>query len=224
MTIFNVTGGGGGGGDGSPTFKEMTSAPYSITASDWGDHYTQIPQYYFAYDNLLASITIPQGVTSIGGSAFYYCTSLASITIPQGVTSIGTFAFYYCTSLASITIPQGVTSIGGYAFSNCTSLASITIPQGVTSIVGSTFSNCTSLASITIPQGVTSIGSSAFGLIGTNTAGSVITMLDSTPPTLASNAFQSAHISKIIVPQGSLTAYQTATNWSAYAQYMEEAS
>ena len=201
MTIFNVTGGGGGGGDGSPTFKEMTSAPYSITASDWGDYYTQIPQYYFAYDNLLASITIPQGVTSIGGSAFYYCTSLASITIPQGVTSIGTFAFYYCTSLASITIPQGVTSIGGYAFSNCTSLASITIPQGVTSI-----------------------GSSAFGLIGTNTAGSVITMLDSTPPTLASNAFQSAHISKIIVPQGSLTAYQTATNWSAYAQYMEEAS
>ena len=155
MTIFNVTGGGGGGGDGSPTFKEMTSAPYSITASDWGDHYTQIPQYYFAYDNLLASITIPQGVTSIGGSAF---------------------------------------------------------------------SNCTSLASITIPQGVTSIGSSAFQLIGTNTAGSVITMLDSTPPTLASNAFQSAHISKIIVPQGSLTAYQTATNWSAYAQYMEEAS
>ena len=201
MTIFNVTGGGGGGGDGSPTFKEMTSAPYSITASDWGDYYTQIPQYYFAYDNLLASITIPQGVTSIGGSAFYYCTSLASITIPQGVTSIGTFAFYYCTSLASITIPQGVTSIGGYAFSNCTSLASITIPQGVTSI-----------------------GGSAFQLIGTNTAGSVITMLDSTPPTLASNAFQSAHISKIIVPQGSLTAYQTATNWSAYAQYMEEAS
>ena len=201
MTIFNVTGGGGGGGDGSPTFKEMTSAPYSITASDWGDHYTQIPQYYFAYDNLLASITIPQGVTSIGGSAFSNCTSLASITIPQGVTSIGSSAFYYCTSLASITIPQGVTSIGSFAFSNCTSLASITIPQGVTSI-----------------------GSSAFQLIGTNTAGSVITMLDSTPPTLASNAFQSAHISKIIVPQGSLTAYQTATNWSAYAQYMEEAS
>ena len=176
MTIFNVTG--GGGGSSGLTFKEMTSAPYSITASDWGDHYTQIPQYYFAYDDLLASITIPQGVTSIGGSAFFYCTSLASITIPQGVTSIGTFAFYYCTSLASITIPQGVTSIGG----------------------------------------------SAFGLIGTNTTGSVITMLDSTPPTLASNAFQSAHISKIIVPQGSLTAYQTATNWSAYAQYMEEAA
>ena len=199
MTIFNVTG--GGGGDGSPTFKEMTTALYEIKASDWGDHYTQIPQYYFAYDNLLASITIPQGVTSIGGSAFSNCTSLASITIPQGVTSIGSSAFYYCTSLASITIPQGVTSIGSFAFSNCTSLASITIPQGVTSI-----------------------GSSAFQLIGTNTAGSVITMLDSTPPTLASNAFQSAHISKIIVPQGSLTAYQTATNWSAYAQYMEEAS
>ena len=154
MTIFNVGGGGGGGGDGSPTFKEMTTALYEIKASDWGGHYTQIPQYYFAYDDLLASIEIPQGVTRIGNYAFYYCTSLASITIPQGVTSIG---------------------------------------------------------------------NNAFRSIGTDTAGSVITMLDSTPPTLTSNAFQSAYIKKIIVPQGSLTAYQTATNWSAYAQYMEEA-
>ena len=128
MTIFNITGGGASG----VTFKDMTSGSYEIKASDWGGHYTRIPQYYFAYDNLLASIEIPQGVTSIGGSAFRS--------------------------------------------------------------------------------------------IGTNTTGSVITMLESTPPTLESNAFQSANISKIIVPQGSLTAYQTATNWSAYANLMEEAS
>ena len=197
MTIFNITGGGASG----VTFKDMTSGSYEIKASDWGGHYTQIPQYYFAYDDLLASIEIPQGVTSIGGGAFQNCTSLASIEIPQGVTRIGDGAFQNCTSLASIEIPQGVTSIGSSAFYYCTSLASIEIPQGVTSI-----------------------GSYAFRSIGTNTTGSVITMLESTPPTLASNAFQSANISKIIVPQGSLTAYQTATNWSAYAQYMEEAA
>ena len=35
-------------------------------------------------------------VTWIGGSAFYGCSSLTSITIPEGVTSIGERAFSGC--------------------------------------------------------------------------------------------------------------------------------
>ena len=54
---------------------------------------------------------------------FNTCCSLSSITIPDGVTSIGKNAFYGCNSLASITIPDGVTSIGDYAFTNCSSVA-----------------------------------------------------------------------------------------------------
>ena len=86
------------------------------------------------YRGSAANVTIPEGVTSIGGSAFYDCTSLTSITIPSSVTSIGNHAFYGCTSLASVTIPSSVTSIGAWAFSRCTSLASVTIPSSVTSI------------------------------------------------------------------------------------------
>ena len=110
----------------------------------------------------LTSVTIPEGVTSIGKWAFLNCKSLTSITIPKSVTSIGESAFYNCASLTSVTIPEGVTSIGDSAFSNCTSLTSITIPEGVTSIGDSTFYNCTNLTSITIPEGVTSIGRVAF--------------------------------------------------------------
>ena len=47
----------------------------------------------------LTSITILDGVTSIGFNAFEYCSSLTSITIPASVTSIGSDAFYYCSSL-----------------------------------------------------------------------------------------------------------------------------
>ena len=77
------------------------------------------------------SYNIPNGVTSIGYSAFIVCTSLTSVTIPDSVTEIGGCAFRGCTSLTSITIPDSVTSIGDWAFSGCTSIKSITIPNGV---------------------------------------------------------------------------------------------
>ena len=69
---------------------------------------------------------IPEGVTSIGESAFGDCSGLTSIKIPEGVTSIGEYAFYRCSGLTSIEIPSSVTSIDDYAFYGCSSLTSIT--------------------------------------------------------------------------------------------------
>ena len=106
--------------------------------------------------------TIPNSVTSIGGSAFYGCSSLTSINIPNSVTSIGVSAFYGCSSLTSINIPNSVTSIGGSAFYGCSSLTSINIPNSVTSIGSGAFYGCSGLTAITIPNSVTSIGGAAF--------------------------------------------------------------
>ena len=120
--------------------------------------YSSYITYYIP--SSLRSVTITGGNILYG--AFYGCHNLTSITIPEGVTSIGSSAFEGCSSLTSITIPEGVTSIGSYAFSGCRSLTSITIPESVTSIGSRAFYDCSSLTSITIPEGVTSIGYHAF--------------------------------------------------------------
>ena len=87
----------------------------------------------------LTSITIPEGVTSIGDYAFNGASSLTSITLPEGVTSIGTEAFYNASSLTSITLPEGVTSIGDSAFFGAKSLTSITLPGSLTEIGSNVF-------------------------------------------------------------------------------------
>ena len=99
-------------------------------------------------------------VTGIGPEAFGAPSKLSSITIPNSVTYIGGSAFAGC-GLSSITIPNSVTSIGGSAFAGC-EISSITIPNSVTYIGGSAFDGCKNLSTIIIGNGITFIGSGAF--------------------------------------------------------------
>lgn len=110
----------------------------------------------------LTSITIGNGVTSIGDATFYNCSGLTSITIPDSVTRIGNSAFLGCSGLTSVTIPDSVTSIGDSAFYGCSGLTSVTIPDSATSIGSCAFRDCTGLTSVTIGNSVTSIGNGAF--------------------------------------------------------------
>jgi hypothetical protein len=93
----------------------------------------------------LATVTIPNSVTSIGSSAFSGCSGLTSVTIPNSVTSIGIEAFGGCSGLTSINIPNSVTSIGSHAFSECRGLTSVTIPNSVTSIGIEAFYGCNNI-------------------------------------------------------------------------------
>lgn len=163
-----------------------------------------------------------EGATKLRDSIFSQYSSLTKVAIPSSVISIGNEAFYNCRSLTNITIGNGVTSIGESAFSGCSSLTSVTIPNSVTSISSGAFNSCTSLKSITIPSNVTSMGSAALR-IGGGANEVIITMLPTTPPTIASNTFTAEYLNKIIVPKGTSETYKAATNWSAFADYIEEA-
>ncbi len=126
------------------------------------DYSTGSSTPWYDYVSYINTVTIEDGITSIGNYAFYNCTGLTSVTISDSVTSIKTSAFADCTALTSITIPDSVRDIAYEAFYSCTSLTNVTIPNGLTSINDSLFCNCTSLESITIPDSVTSIGNYAF--------------------------------------------------------------
>ena len=64
-------------------------------------------------------VTIPEGVTEIGSSAFKDCANLTSVTIPEGVTKIRAYAFKGCANLTSVTIPGSVKEIDKYVFQGC---------------------------------------------------------------------------------------------------------
>ena len=194
---------------------------YSLQSITVPNSVTSIGSNCFSSCYSLQSVILPDTVTSFGGECFERCYSLQSITIPSGVTSLGS-SFQYCYSLQSITIPSSVASLGNNCFQNCYSLQSVSIPDTVTILNNYCFSNCYSLQSINIPSGVISLSSGCF-----NGCSSLqkIYMEPTTPPTLANtNAIQNNTNLVIYVPTGTLTAYQTATNWSSFASKMFEQS
>ena len=100
-------------------------------------------------------------VTAIGNEAFRGCV-LSSITIPQGIISIGYSAFANCKKLEEIILPDGLLNIGKFAFVGCAALTSVVIPESVTIINESTFEYCKGLTSVKIPNSITDIEYNAF--------------------------------------------------------------
>ena len=192
----------------------------------------------------LTSITIPDSVTTIGGSAFRDCSSLrefkgkfadddgrcliidgtlksfapaglTAYTIPDSVSTIGSDVFRGCDNLTSVTIPYSVTTIDADAFSGCSSLTSITIPDSVITIRSYALQYCSSLTSITIGDGVTTIGDYAFDNCNKLTS---VYCKAVTPPAIRFYTFyRNASARKFYVPADVVETYKSASYWEDYA-------
>ena len=131
-------------------------------ASEIPEGVTSIGETAFQFCPRLISIHIPDGVTSIGQNAFSNCELLESVRLPDSLTSLGDSVFSQCSSLTQIELPRGLTNIPAKTFELCCMLERVAIPEGVTVIEKEAFRNCTALQSITIPDSVSHIGKNAF--------------------------------------------------------------
>lgn len=116
-------------------------------------------------EKVIASVTFPSSLTSIGDYAFYGRKGLETVTFSKNITSIGRSAFdntkwytglsngpvivngllykYKDAETVSITIPDEVTSVAGYAFEHCDSLTDITIGNNLETLKDNAFYNFT---------------------------------------------------------------------------------
>ncbi len=117
---------------------------------------------YSIIDNNDTTITVPNGVTSIGVMAFSGCSTITSISLPSTLTTIGRGAFYG-TSITTIEIPSSVTSIESAAFMNCSKLKYVSFSNcNITVLNAQMFQNCPLLEYVVIPSSVIEINNRFF--------------------------------------------------------------
>lgn len=227
----------------SGVFRATTSNNnrFWCTAVRIGKSIKAIPTYCFGNCQSIETITMPKEVTTMGTYAFRYCYALKSATISSGVATVD--GFYGCYALSSVALSQNNQSINNNIFYNCYLLSRITLPPSLTTLGNYCFRACYALETISIPSTVTSIGTYAFqncsGLsqklkipniptIGGSAFYYCYRIIEydfssatSVPSLSNTNAFDGINGNcKILVPSALLSSWQSATNWTTYANYI----
>lgn len=105
------------------------------------------------------SLIIPEGIKTIGKSAFFYCNNFGEVVLPKSCTSIDDCAFS-SSSLSSIDL-SNVLTIGRAAFSNCKRLEQVVFSKHLSTIPIKCFSY-SALEYFKIPESVRVIEQEAF--------------------------------------------------------------
>ena len=168
----------------------------------------------------LTSMAIPANVSELTRAVFAYCNALTA-TYTYNVKKLVRSCFQDCSALTTLNT-DNMEVIGDVSFYNCSNLAELSLPK-VETIGNNVFYNTYALTKVTIGPNCRSIDTSGLRC-GSTSNKCTFYFEGTTPPTIQSTTFETAKLNKIIVPKGCGNTYKTATNWSALASYIEEAT
>lgn len=156
------------------TIKEIGEYAFygctSLATISLGEELTSIGNYAFQ-SCPITTLDIPASVETIGNSAFYNRNGLlTSLTLHEGLKSIGSYAFssdysnYNCQpiTISLLTLPNSIVSIGNGAFKGWASIQELTLPTSLETIGELAFQNCVALNTVTFGNKVKSVGTGAF--------------------------------------------------------------
>lgn len=139
-----------------------------------------------------------------------------TLSVPSSVANVAPYAAAGASKFTAINL-NNVQTIGEHAFEGMSSLTSLNIPESVLTIDKEAFSGCSSLYTIYMPETLMSIGKNAFK----NVKKGVRTEVKWTSPLgISDGTFSTAETvqageinGRLFVPEGTKSAYQSATGW-----------
>lgn len=139
-----------------------------IRVADGNKNYSTVDKFMCTKDGKTliyginqSEVTIPAGVETIAGYAFYQMINVAKLNLGN-VKKIGDAAFYYCKGINQLTMSEKLEEVGEKCFVFCQSIPSLELPASVRVLKAEAFSSCTGMQTVRISEGVTDIGKQAF--------------------------------------------------------------
>lgn len=177
---------------------------------------TEIPEYTFNGCCFGGTLSLHDGIMSIGKGAFSQCYFKGELNIPKSLVVIDEDVFGTNLFSGKLVIPADVKSIGDHAFYNNPNLTGIVeLPNGLYSINSYAFASCTGIEGLVFPKSLETINNYAF--LDCHNINSIVSNAPS-PPRVEPQAFYS--ITKdnftLEVPESSVVRYQTTEGWNEF--------
>lgn len=200
-----------------------------------GNEQTLALSSYILADKQLVNVELPESATDERISIPSYCfqgsggkiSSQPYMTVtgsPNHTYYISASAFRESKLEAIPNIRYADNTILDYTFYGVEFKTSCIVPEGVTTLQSSSFSGISAPNNtIVLPTTLTTVNG-VYCIEGSYAKHLNIKILATTPPTLSSSSSIGNYVDSITVPQGTLEAYQTATNWTKFADKMTEES
>lgn len=170
----------------------------------------------FAFCGFDGTLTLHDGLTSIGAEAFWDDPLKGELKLPKNLTVISSSCFLNCDFSGALNLPSKVSTIGAHAFEGNWRLTGIVnLPENVISIGERAFYNCRSIEGLIFPDALETIMNNAFYMC--TGIGSIVCK-GNVPAHIQFNSFDGVPKDNftVEVPESYVSQYQSAVGWSDF--------